>query len=309
MSNPPAFEVVGPFFSGKARAVRLPATRWAAPAGIANISSPIHPTRVSWTSVMFDGVYMDSDVWINGHHLGNRPYGYSAFAYDLTPNLKPAGEENILSVRVRNDGRNSRWYSGSGIYRHVTLTTTDPLRIAQWGVFDHDTTGFEIIRHRQGGDVGGKLPRSGQRCKIARENCPGPDGRELEGADTTVSVAANGRAEIPLSLEVGSPALWSPESPQLCRAEVQVLEGGKIVDLTTTTFGIREIRFSAEKGFTLNGESVELRGACLHHDNGPLGAAAIDRAEERKVELMKAQGYKRDPHQPQSTVRRLPRCM
>jgi beta-galactosidase len=254
-------------------------------------------------SILFDGVYMDSDVWINGHHLGNRPYGYSAFAYDLTPHLKPAGGENLLSVRVRNEGKNSRWYSGSGIYRHVTLTTTDPLRIARWGVV---VTTPQVSKSSATVRVVTAVANSrkaGSDVRL-RVKLSGPDGREVSSAEASSRVAADGRVEIPLNLQVQAPALWSPESPQLCRAEVQVLEGDKIVDKSTTTFGIREIRFSVDKGFTLNGEPVELRGACLHHDNGPLGAVAIDRAEERRVELMKAQGYNaiRTSHNPPSAV-------
>ena len=124
--------------SGRSRrkvpAARPPATRSAAPAGIANISRSTTRRSASRSSIQFDGVYMDSDVWLNGHHLGNHPYGYTAFAYDLTDFLNPPGQENVLAVRVRNLGRNSRWYSGSGIYRHVVLQVTDPLRVGQWGV-------------------------------------------------------------------------------------------------------------------------------------------------------------------------------
>jgi len=296
----PDFKVVGPFspesVGGPATGHMVGGTGWyrkrftmdAADAG-------------KLVSIGFDGVYMDSDVWINGHHLGNRPYGYSAFSYDLTPHLKPAGGENVLSVRVRNEGKNSRWYSGSGIYRHVTLITTDPLRIARWGVA---ITTPQVSKTSATVKVVTSLENSraaGCDAKL-RVRLTGPDGRELKVAEAPVSIAANGRVEIPMSLEVGSPALWSPESPQLCRAEVQVLEGGNVVDQSVTNFGIREIRFSVEKGFTLNGVPVELRGACLHHDNGTLGAAAIDRAEERKVELMKARGFNaiRTSHNPPS---------
>jgi beta-galactosidase len=298
----PDFSVVGPFSpeseGGPATGHTVGGTGWyrkhfkqeAADAG-------------KLVSILFDGVYMNSDVWINGHLLGSRPYGYSAFAYDLSPHLKPVGEENVLSVRVRNEGKNSRWYSGSGIYRNVTLTTTDPLRIAQWGV---SVTTPQVSKTSATVKVVTTVESSrpaGSDVKL-RVRLTGPDGRELKIAESPSGVAANGQVEIPLSLEVGSPALWSPESPQLCRAEVQVLEGDKIVDQVTTNFGIREIHFSVEKGFTLNGEPVELRGACLHHDNGPLGAAAIGRAEERKVELIKAQGFNaiRASHNPPSAV-------
>ena len=132
----------------------------------------------------------------------------------------------------------------------------------------------------------------------------GPTGKTLQTGETNVQVAAGGHMEIPLALDVKSPPLWSTDTPLLCQAEVELLVGGKVVDATTTTFGIREIKFSVENGFTLNGVSVKLRGGCMHHDNGPLGSAAIDRAEERRVELMKANGYNaiRTSHNPPSTA-------
>jgi beta-galactosidase len=126
----------------------------------------------------------------------------------------------------------------------------------------------------------------------------------LQTRETNVQVAAGGRAEVPLTLEVKSPPLWSLDTPVLCRVEVELLVGGKVVDATAATFGIRDIKFSVENGFTLNGVPVKLRGGCMHHDNGPLGSAAIDRAEERRVELMKASGFNaiRTSHNPPSTA-------
>jgi len=258
-------------------------------------------TQGKLVSVLFDGIYMDSDVWLNGQHLGNHPYGYTSFAYDLTPFLRPAGQENLLAVRVRDVGKNSRWYSGSGIYRHVTLIITDPLHIALWGVsistpqISRKSATVKIITRVENSRVGES------EIKL-RVRLFGPTGRVLQTSETTARVAAKGQADVPLSLAVKSPAFWSPDSPQLCRAEVQILEGDKTIDQTDTMFGIRDIHFSVKNGFTLNGNSVKLRGACLHHDNGPLGSAAIDRAEERRVELMKAQGFNaiRTSHNPPS---------
>ncbi len=298
----PAFDVVGPFSpesaGGSATGHTVGGTGW-----YRKHFTLDEKTGGKVVSVLFDSIYMDSDVWLNGHALGNHPYGYTAFAHDLTPYLKPPGEENILAVRVRNAGRTSRWYSGSGIYRHVTLTVTDPLHIAQWGV---SITTPKVSKASATVRVVTTVRNSGAKesdVKLRVKLCV-PDGRTLGTAESSARVAANGSTDIPLEIEVKSPALWSPESPELCRAEVQVLDDGKVVDRTTTTFGIREIRFSAESGFTLNGQSLELRGACLHHDNGPLGAAAIDRAEERRVELMKAQGFNaiRCSHNPPSSV-------
>ena len=301
-SLPRTFEGVGPFTpesaGGPATGHTLGGTGWY------RKHFKLDPSSAGkLTAVIFDGVYMDSDVWINGRHLGNHPYGYTAFTHDLTPFLKPAGGENVLAVRVRNLGKNSRWYSGSGIYRHVTLTNTDPLRIAHWGVaittpqVSTTSATVKVVTTVENS-------RKGESAARILVKLSGPEGRAVQSAEAALNIAADGRVEIPLSLEVGSPALWSPQSPRLYQAEVRVLIANKVVDQTTTTFGIREIRFSADKGFTLNGEPVKLRGACLHHDNGPLGSAAIDRAEERRVELMKAVGYNaiRCSHNPPSAV-------
>ncbi|HZK80535.1 MAG TPA: glycoside hydrolase family 2 TIM barrel-domain containing protein, partial [Humisphaera sp.] len=254
-------------------------------------------------SIQFDGVYMDSDVWLNGHLLGNHPYGYTAFAYDLTEFLNPPGQENVLTVRVRNAGKNSRWYSGSGIYRHVVLEVTDPLRVGQWGI---SVTTPQVTKQIATVNVETTLEntRNSEMTAVTlRIKLLGPTGKTLQTGETNIQVAAGGHVEIPTTFDVKSPPLWSTDSPLLCQAQVELLVGGKVADATTTTFGIREIKFSVENGFTLNGVPMKLLGACLHHDNGPLGSEAIDRAEERRVELMKANGYNaiRTSHNPPST--------
>ncbi|MBN1973925.1 MAG: DUF4982 domain-containing protein [Sedimentisphaerales bacterium] len=253
--------------------------------------------------IEFDGIYMDSDVWLNGHHLGNHPYGYTAFAYNLTDYLNPPGQDNVIAVRVRNLGRNSRWYTGSGIYRHAALRVTDPLRVGQWGVY---ITTPEVTKQKAAVNVVTTIEngRSEITDLTLRVKLRGPKGKTLQTGETKTKVTAGDQVNIPLALDIKTPPLWSTDSPKLCQAEVTLLVDGKAVDTAITTFGIREIKFSVENGFTLNGETVKLRGACLHHDNGPLGSAAFDRAEQRKVELMKANGYNaiRTSHNPPSTV-------
>jgi beta-galactosidase len=254
-------------------------------------------------AIQFDGVYMDSDVWLNGHSLGNHPYGYTAFAYDLTEFLNPPGQENVLAVRVRNSGRNSRWYSGSGIYRHVILRVTDPLRVGQWGVY---VTTPEVTKQKAAVNVVTTIEnwRNAGTAVTLRIKLLGPTGKTLQTGETNVQAAAGGPVEVPLALDVKSPPLWSTESPLLCQANVELLVGGKVVETSTTTFGIREIKFSVENGFTLNGVSMKLKGGCLHHDLGLLGSASFDRAEERRVELLKSCGYNaiRTSHNPPSTA-------
>ena len=192
-------------------------------------------------SVLFDGVYMDADVWVNGQHLGNHPYGYTPFAFDLTPNLRPAGETNVLAVRVRNLGKNSRWYSGSGIYRHVRLMVTGPVRVPLWGV---TVTTPQVAKDRAAVNVVTAVKNSlGHEAAISlRTRLLGPNGKALKSAEAQARVSAGGQTDIPQSLEVRSPALWSPDKPQLYRAEVEVVADGQVVDRTGTTFGIREIR-------------------------------------------------------------------
>jgi len=296
------FDVVGPFSpespGGTATAYTLGGTGWYRKHFV--MDKLAAGQRVA---IEFDGVYMDSDVWLNGHPLGNHPYGYTPFAYDLTDFLNSPGVENVLAVRVRNVGRDSRWYSGSGIYRHVLLRITDPLSIPEWGVcvttpqVTKDQASVNVVTTvANGRNAGASL--------TLRVTLHGPTGRTLRTVETNVMVGAGGRLEIPLALAVKSPPLWSLEAPLLSQAEVQLLVGGKVMDATTTTFGIREIKFSVENGFTLNGVTVKLRGGCMHQDNGPLGSAAIDRAEERRVELMKASGFNaiRTSHNPPSTA-------
>ena len=254
-------------------------------------------------SIRFDGVYMNSDVWINGHHVGNHPYGYTSFAYDLTPHLNPAGQPNVLSVRVRNVGRNSRWYSGSGIYRHTWLTVTDPLHIALWGIC---VTTPEVARNQAVVRIATTLENAAADT-MATVNVRIVDakGREVAASTAVLSVTGQGASAISTQdLVVKRPRRWSVEEPNLYRAQVEVFRDGQAVDRTENPFGIRTFSFDARTGFMLNGVTLKMKGACLHHDNGLLGAAAFDRAEERRVEIMKANGYNaiRTSHNPPSVA-------
>jgi beta-galactosidase len=249
--------------------------------------------------ILFDGVYMNSEVWINGQSLGVHPYGYTPFYYDLTPHLNPVGEKNILAVRVNNTGKNSRWYSGSGIYRHVNLVVTDKVHIPIWGI---SVTTPEVSKQKAtvklNISIANETKESGKLVVTTRIILPNQP--ENIKAVTTIDPFETGGAE--QIFEINNPALWSPGSPALHQAITEVSFNGKVVDQQTTTFGIRSIEYSAEKGFLLNGESIELKGGCMHHDNGPLGSATIDRAEERRVELMKKFGFNaiRTSHNPPS---------
>lgn len=252
-------------------------------------------------AVRFDGVYMNADFWINGHPLGNHPYGYTSFEFDLTPHLKPAGETNVLAVRVRNEGSNTRWYSGSGIYRHTWLTVTDPIHVPTWGVF---VTTPEISKDKAVVKITTEV-RNASKARanvVVRTRILDATGKVLETTDSRLRLPANETRPLEQTLTVRSPKLWSLDSPQLYSAEVEIVAARKTVDAVSTRFGIRKIEVDAERGFRINGQMLKLMGGCIHHDNGPLGAAAIDRAEERRIELLKANGFNaiRTSHNPPS---------
>lgn len=245
-------------------------------------------------SIYFDGVYMNSDMWINGHHLGNHPYGYTLFYFYLTPYLNQSGE-NIISVRVRNEGKNSRWYSGSGIYRHVFLTVTNPVHIEQWGVY---ITTPNVSETSATINLQTSVVNEGQNLQSLKLRTSILDAKNNIVAKTETAISPSTNQSITLS----KPHLWSPESPYLYHAVSDILQGEKIIDHVVTSFGVRSINITADKGFLLNGKPIELKGGCVHHDNGPLGSATIDRAEERRVELLKQFGYNavRTSHNPPS---------
>ncbi|GAA5483141.1 glycoside hydrolase family 2 TIM barrel-domain containing protein [Haloferula sargassicola] len=253
------------------------------------------------TSLLFEGVSMNPEIWLNGQKLGEHPHAYTSFEVDLTSHLKPAGQVNVLAVKVRNEGRNSRWYAGSGIYRHVRLTRTDRLHIPTWGVF---VTTPDVSREKAAVHVSVEV--TNERPEAAATGVQvrllDPAGKEVAMARANLSLPPATTLPVSLKLAVDSPECWSPPSPDLYLAETTVVVAGKEIDRVRTPFGIRSIEVDAKRGFVLNGEPLLLKGGCVHHDLGPLGAAAIDRAVERKIELMKKNGYNavRTSHNPPS---------
>jgi beta-galactosidase len=252
-------------------------------------------------SVEFDGVYRDSTVYLNGHKLGTQPYGYTSFTFDLTPDLNFRGP-NVLAVRANNSAQpNSRWYSGSGIYRHVRLVVTDPTHVAPWGVF---VTTPKVSDGSAMVSIQTKVANESAKSTGVTVETTLYDGAGHEAGtkESTLTIDPGKEIEAAQTITVSNPALWSPASPTLYRAISQIRRDGKVVDRVMTPFGIRSLSWSAEKGLLLNGKPVKLTGGSVHHDNGPLGAAAFDRAEERKVELLKAAGHNavRTAHNPPS---------
>jgi beta-galactosidase len=252
--------------------------------------------------VQFDGVYLNSDVWINGTHLGFHPYGYTPFYYDITPYLNGGGQVNVVAVRVKNDGLNSRWYSGSGIDRHVWLTLVNPIHIdISGGIY---ITTPEVSKNSARVKLITTLVNSGDEAEniIVRTELLDPRGKEVGKANADKELTSGQKVELMQEIEVGKPSLWSINQPQLYNARVSIMRGSEILDIQVVPFGIRSIKFDAENGLLINGESIDLIGGCYHHDNGPLGAASIDRAEERKIEVLKSNGFNaiRTSHNPPS---------
>jgi beta-galactosidase len=252
--------------------------------------------------ILFDGVMTESDVWINGKHLGYHPNGYTAFAYDLTPFLNPAGNTNVLAVRVKNIGHNTRWYSGSGIYRNVSLVVTDPIHVDLWGVY---VTTSEISENSASINLEvSVLNSSGKDADIEiKTRLVNKEGGLAGQSEKSEKVAVNESIKSTQTITVNNPDLWSPDSPYLYDVIVDVLSKGEIIDTYNLKTGIRIIKWDTQNGFQINGKTIKLRGGNVHHDNGILGAAAFKRAEQRKIEILKANGFNaiRCSHNPPST--------
>jgi len=252
-------------------------------------------------SVYFEGVYMNSEVFVNGQSLGIQPYGYTSFYYDLTPYLK-FDKQNTIAVRVDNSQQiNCRWYSGSGIYRHVWLNVTNPVHIAQWGTCIGTP---EVSTSKATVQVKTLVKNETNLVQsiILFTKLIDMSVKETVQNNQHVELKPNSEKEVIQTITVQNPKLWTPGTPVLYIAETTINSGNKTLDKTRNSFGIRSIQFNAEKGFLLNGISLKINGGCVHHDNGCLGAAAYDRAEERRVQQLKAAGFNavRTSHNPPS---------
>jgi beta-galactosidase len=256
----------------------------------------------------FDGVYMLADVWCNGQHLGLHPYGYTTFQYDVTALLHTDGSANVVAVRVNNGGRNSRWYSGSGIFRHVWLTSTPPLHVQLWGVGvatqvaagGASASATVTVTAENGGAVA--IPAGAVTVTAV---LAAPDGSVVATVSAPLPpLAANASADVVLSaFDVDAPALWSLGGPQQYSVLVTIADARSgAIDAVSQRFGFRSIAFSVDRGFELNGVALKMQGGCVHHDNGIVGSAAIDAAEWRRVAALKALGYNaiRTSHNPVS---------
>ena len=250
--------------------------------------------------IEFDGVYRNSEVWINGHYLGKRPYGYISFQYELTPHLLYGSNKNVIAVKVDNSKQpNSRWYSGSGIYRNVWLTTLDPVHVEHWGTYwttpeVNSQSATVVIKTKVNNSSNSAAPVN------LTTSIHDASGRVVARGSEKNVTPKDAHAEISQSLMVSSPLLWSDERPYLYQIVTQLEQGGRIVDRYETPLGIRTFRFDVNKGFFLNDKPVKIRGVCNHHDLGSLGAAVNTRAIERQLEMLKEMGVNgiRTSHNP-----------
>ena len=247
--------------------------------------------------VEFEGVYMNAEVRLDEHFILRHPYGYTTFQVDLTPYLLP-GTTHTLEVRVDNSSQlNSRWYSGSGIYRPAWLIVREPVHIAPWGVY---VTTPEVSAQTALVRIQTTLANQSEAAVSlsVRSQVFAPDGTPLGSAQAAASLPAAAQAfgkpvqaEVSSELRLSAPQLWSLDAPALYRLESELYAGETLLERQSTLFGIRSLHFSAEQGFLLNGQALKLKGGCVHHDNGILGSASFPRSEERKVALLKASGY------------------
>ncbi len=250
----------------------------------------------------FDGVQSQMELWVNGVKTGEHVYGYTPFGMDITSALKGEGQMNTIAVRTSNPGENSRWFAGAGIYRQVQISILNPVAIAPWGV---QIITSDLSDHSAGVRLGitveNQLEESvGLRCEAVIVS---PDGVSSPVSPVSITAGGNSRSLIELSTLMINPELWSVDQPSLYRAIVTLYCNQRETDRYETTFGIRSIDYDAEGGFRLNKEAILLKGACMHHDNGLLGAAAFPDAEYRRVKVMKSNGYNaiRTSHNPPST--------
>lgn len=237
----------------------------------------------------FDGVYMNSEVFINGQSVGKRPFGYISFEYDLTPYVK-FGEKNVLAVRVDNsDQPNSRWYSGCGIYRHVWLVKTNKVHVDHWGTY---VTTPEVTEAKAEVKIRTRLKNetNSEVKAVLISRIPSADGKSVAEQEQDVLLDAEGLKEETQQLTLPKPRLWSLEDPYRYQVRTEVLVDGQLLDTYTTPLGVRTFRFDAEKGFFLNGKATKINGVCLHHDLGCLGAAVNRRAIQRQLGIMKEMG-------------------
>ena len=245
-------------------------------------------------TIDFDGVYMDSYIYVNGVQVGNHPYGYTPFSFDITDNLICDGvTENVISVKVNNRQPSSRWYSGSGIYRDVKLTVTDKVHVEQYGTYvttpnlkSEYATGKATVNIKT--DIANEEGSDKEVTLVS--TIYDSEGNVVGDSTSTQTITANSTYKYDQNVEVQNPKLWGTENPYLYDVVTQVLINNEVVDEYTTEFGMRWFDLTTDNGFFLNGEQMKLEGVCMHHDQGALGAVANEAAIRRQVKKLKDMG-------------------
>lgn len=245
-------------------------------------------------TIDFDGVYMDSYIYVNGVQVGNHPYGYTPFSFDITDNLICDGvTENVISVKVNNRQPSSRWYSGSGIYRDVKLTVTDKVHVEQYGTYvttpnlkSEYSTGKATVNIKT--DIANEEGSDKEVTLVS--TIYDSEGNVVGDSSSTQVITANSTYKYDQNVEVQNPKLWGTENPYLYDVVTKVLINNEVVDEYTTEFGMRWFDFTTDNGFFLNGEQMKLEGVCMHHDQGALGAVANEAAIRRQVKKLKDMG-------------------
>ncbi|MGM7723362.1 glycoside hydrolase family 2 TIM barrel-domain containing protein [Metabacillus sp. Hm71] len=240
--------------------------------------------------IQFDGIYKNSEVWINEQFLGKRPYGYSSFHYDLTPYVNFESQENVIAVKVdHSDFADSRWYPGSGIYRNVFIHLTDQMYIKPYGIF---VTTPNISTSEAEIQIQTSVKNENQNettCQI-RHQIIDAVGKEIAACSSVETIPAYGEQDFSHSIFLVQPNLWAPENPYLYSVETKVIKDGEVIDAETTPLGVRSFHFDAESGFFLNGKNLQLKGVCIHHDAGCLGAAVPEKVWHRRLQRLKEAG-------------------
>jgi beta-galactosidase len=240
-------------------------------------------------SIEFDGVYMNSEVWINGQSLGKRPYGYISFGYDITSQLRPG--KNVLAVRVDNaQVPSGRWYTGSGIYRHTRMIVADRVHVDKWG--HYVTTSRDEASESHSVSVQTSIRSAATRAVNLRleTSIVDKEGKLVARDRRNVDMDAQSQTTLTPRLKVNAPALWSPGSPALYLVKTRILSRGRLLDACETRFGFRDFEFDPDRGFSLNGKPMKLKGLCMHHDAGPVGSAVPDDVLRLRLQMLKAMG-------------------
>ena len=312
LNLPHDWAIAGPFeqsLPGDTGKLRWQGTGWYRK----HFTLPASPAKDRRTFLDIDGAMAYATVWCNGQFVGGWPYGYASFRLDLTPCLKTDGSENVLAIRLNNPPDSSRWYPGSGLYRHVWLVQTSPVHVAPWGVAvktpdvtpDQATVQVNVTTDYEAGASGTTIVPDVAIFEADAQGHPvgSPVARMASKPPFALPAhGAAGRTSVDGTATLSHPKLWDLQHPNLYVAVTTVLQNGQPVDREETVFGVRTVQFTSNRGFLLNGQRVPLQGVCDHHDLGALGAALNDSALRRQISLLKGMGCNaiRTSHNPPS---------